>query len=218
MEGYAAPLELKYVDVEDKTYDVEGHTYPLYLTDKFYPIGWSKDGKFAYITEPADEAVGAYFFEFSIIDLNSSETVFSWKPEENPETGSLQQTWDENHTMFEEVLRQHGIVQQEKFALEALELEGSDKDPEIWMDTTMAFNSFICSSCVQKVRVIKGFDQDSKLLFEKTYGEYDLVLDENLAGTLRSPYENIQATMILYVSRGYEGPPHVYHFVLAGTR
>ena len=29
--------------------------------ENFYPVGWSKDGKFAYYLEPVDEACGCYF-------------------------------------------------------------------------------------------------------------------------------------------------------------
>lgn len=59
-ERYFVPSELKYCPQSDE-----------YLFDKFYPIGWSKDGHFAYITEPADEAAGLYFFKFRIQDRKS---------------------------------------------------------------------------------------------------------------------------------------------------
>ena len=43
-----------------------------YLTEFLFPIGWSKDGKLAYIIIPADEACGCYMFMFFIKDLKTS--------------------------------------------------------------------------------------------------------------------------------------------------
>ena len=47
-----------------------------FLEDKFYPIGWSKDGKFAYFVEPADEACGCYFGTFVIQDLKTDKVLW----------------------------------------------------------------------------------------------------------------------------------------------
>ena len=55
MEAYSCPSELKFCPQSSE-----------YLYEKFYPIGWSKNGLFAYIIEPVDEAAGQYFFKFVI--------------------------------------------------------------------------------------------------------------------------------------------------------
>lgn len=39
--------------------------------ENFFPIGWSKDGKFAYYLEPVDEACGCYFGKLVIVDLKN---------------------------------------------------------------------------------------------------------------------------------------------------
>ena len=109
-DHYSVPAELKYA--QEETYQVEDNTYPLYLIDKFYPIGWSKDGKLAYIEEPADEAVGAYFFQFHILDLNTGKDVFTWKPEEDPQEGSISQMFEDNKDLFEGKLKECNLVNQ----------------------------------------------------------------------------------------------------------
>ena len=48
-------------------------------TDGFYPIGWSRDGKFAYYVEPVDEECGCYFAELKIIDLQTDKVVWEFK-------------------------------------------------------------------------------------------------------------------------------------------
>ncbi len=46
--------------------------------DKFFPIGWSEDGNFAYITEPVAEGLGNYVFEIVIINVISGDTLWYW--------------------------------------------------------------------------------------------------------------------------------------------
>ena len=218
MQGYAVPGELKYV--EEKTYEYEGREYPQYIVDKFYPIGWSKDGKFAYIEEPADEAVGAYFFEFHILDLATGEEFFSWKPEEAPETGDITQMWNDHKDMFTQKLSQAGIIQQKEFKLDGLDVPYIGQNQKVWMETTMDEdeNGFSSGNVVKELQVFQGTQQDNKVIFQKTHVQYDLVLDESLAGVIKSPYQNLGGAMVIYMARGYEGPPHVYHFYFLGVK
>jgi hypothetical protein len=67
-------------------------TFPAYYgreewsrlyTEGFYPIGWSRDGKFAYYLEPVDEACGCYYAELVIQDLRTDEIL--WKFTNDPE-------------------------------------------------------------------------------------------------------------------------------------
>ena len=48
-------------------------------TDAFYPIGWSRDGKFAYYFEPVDEECGCYFAELAIMDLRTDKVLWHYK-------------------------------------------------------------------------------------------------------------------------------------------
>ena len=53
--------------------------YNRLYVDGFYPIGWSRDGKFAYYIEPVDEACGCYFAELIIQDLRTDKIVWHFK-------------------------------------------------------------------------------------------------------------------------------------------
>ncbi|MBR5398709.1 MAG: hypothetical protein IK103_02830 [Bacteroidales bacterium] len=202
-DHYSVPQELVYAEPE--TYQVDDQTFPLYLFDKFYPIGWSKDGKLAYMEEPADEAVGAYFFQFHILDLNTGKDVFTWKPEEDPEEGSLSQMFELNKELFEGKLKENSIIPQE-FKLE---------EANVKMDKTMAENPFIGSDVVKNVKITSG----ETVIYENLNNdEYNVNLDQNIAGVLKCPYSDMEAVMVKSILRGYEGPPHVYtfYFVKAG--
>jgi len=88
-------------------------------TDGFYPIGWSRDGKFAYYSEPVDEECGCYFAELAIVDLRTDKVLWEFKnkPQDRadasgaPLPDDMRKLWKRNEKMFVEKLRQHGIVQ-----------------------------------------------------------------------------------------------------------
>jgi len=196
-EHYSLPAELQYAEPE--TYQVEDKTYPLYIIDKFYPIGWSKDGKLAYMEEPADEAVGAYFFQFHILDLNTGKDVFSWKPEEDPEDGSLSQMFEDHKELFEGKLKEMGIIPQQ------FKLEESD----VTMDKSLVESDFWGCDVVKAVKISKG----GQVIYENENKEkYNSNLDQSIAGVLKCPDSNMAAVMVKTIQRGYEGPPHVYSF------
>ena len=93
--------------------------------DGFYPIGWSRDGKFAYYIEPVDEACGCYFGELIIQDLRTDKTLWPFKndPQERvdaqgaPIDDDLRKLWKRNEKMFVDKLREHKIDQVARFAL-----------------------------------------------------------------------------------------------------
>lgn len=209
-DSYSVPQELQYAEPE--TYQVEDQTYPLYLIDKFYPIGWSKDGKLAYMEEPADEAVGAYFFQFHILDLNTGKDVFSWKPEEDPEEGSLSQMFQDNKELFETELKKNGIIPCQ-FKLDGVDVPYIAEGAKVWMDKTSEESIFLGLDVIKEVKISCGTGQTGKVIYENVNNEeYNTTLDQEIAGTLKCPFQDMAAVMVKYVQRGYEGPPHVYHF------
>ena len=209
-EHYSVPAELQYA--QEETYQAGDQTYPLYIIDKFYPIGWSKDGKLAYIEEPADEAVGAYFFQFHILDLNTGKDVFTWKPEEDPEEGSISQMCQDNKELFESKLKENGIIPQ-TFKLEGVEVPFIAENAKVWMDKTPTESNFLGCDVIKNVKVSCGTPKENKVIFEDENNEdYNTTLNQDIAGTLKFPYGDMAAVMVKSTQRGYEGPPHVYHF------
>jgi hypothetical protein len=75
---YAKPSRLMLKGDENEVKEEE--TGQL-LREKFYPIGWSKDGKFAFLVEPPDEACGCYFAHLVIQDLLTDKILWERKYE-----------------------------------------------------------------------------------------------------------------------------------------
>ena len=72
------------------------------LREKLYPIGWSKDGKFAYLTEPPDEACGCYFVSIFIVDLRTDKILWTEKYDNdgNRKPDNLKDFWRKIKKIF----------------------------------------------------------------------------------------------------------------------
>jgi hypothetical protein len=194
----------------------------------FYPIGWSRDGKFAYYIEPVDEACGCYFAELVIQDLRTDKVLYHFKndwekhvdAEGAPIEDDIRKLWKRNETMFAEKLREHAIVQAPRFSL-----------------LPRTFRS-VGRSYTAKLTAVRSSDPDGnrrvrrlnlellsptlgkKSLYSKQYNGDDLwvsPLDSTVAGVFKSPHENRVAVVMLNVQRGWEGPPHTVDVRLAGA-
>ncbi|MEO6333896.1 MAG: hypothetical protein ABIO91_02845 [Pyrinomonadaceae bacterium] len=197
-------------------------------TDGFYPIGWSRDGKFAYYSEPVDEECGCYFAELAIVDLRTDKVVwqFTNKPQDRVDAkgetipDDMRKLWKRNEKLFSEKLREHNIIQTPRFVLMPATFRSAGK------------------SYTAKVSATKGDDPDGmnrvgklrldltsptlgkKTLFSADYkGDemYVSPLDAAVAGAFMSPFENRAAVVMIKVQRGWEGPPHNVDAQIAGA-
>lgn len=201
---YSLPKLITYVETDN-------------LVSNFYPIGWSKDGKLAYIEEPADEATGFYFFKLVVQDLKTDkqEIIFEYNESDEKEEATLQSTWNENYELFKEKLNAQKIIPIENIQLGKTEFENNEKKYQIEVKTETRNDDMFGLDVIKKAQVIvKSGDKEKNIL---TYKSDDgLILEFNVVGILQSPYENKVAVIYTTTQRGYEGPPHVIQAHIAG--
>ena len=205
-QNYTAPAELKYCRQSEE-----------YLFDKFYPIGWSKDGHFAYIVEPADEAAGLYFFEFVIQNMISDKKVWTWKPKDEVEEGSVKQMWKDYAMVFAEKLNQYGIIQQKDIKIEPTEFTNGGNKFKITIDNKMETCDFGFDVVKATDVFIKSPELGSKRIYSYTEKEISYTLSKIVAGVIKSPYEDRIAVIVKTEINGYEGPPNVISQFLVGA-
>lgn len=88
------------------------------LREKFFPLGWSKDGNFAYLVEPADEACGCYFAHLVIQDLKTDKILWEHKYDgDGNRKESLKTYWKKNKKEISAKLAEHRIVAQKQFEI-----------------------------------------------------------------------------------------------------
>jgi hypothetical protein len=198
------------------------------LEEGFYPIGWSRDGKFAYYTEPADEDCGCYFAYLTIVDLRTDKVLWEFKnnwEERVAADGSaieddIRKLWKRNEKVFAEKLREHNIEEVVRFSLLPPTFRSAGKSYTARV-TTLRGNDGDYLRRVRKLDLkLSSPLLGSKSLYSAEYKGDDMYgspLDVAVAGALKSPFENRVAVVTLTVNRGWEGPPHTVGIQIAGA-
>ncbi|HEX8847486.1 MAG TPA: hypothetical protein VF791_22780 [Pyrinomonadaceae bacterium] len=202
------------------------------IIEEFYPIGWSKDGKFAYYTEPGDEACGCYFAHLVIIDLVSDKVMwsFDYDSSEAEDAGrkkppvTIRALWRENQKLFSGKLRQYNIQPGVRFSV--LRFPANHKGDQLRTELKIKENRNEETSpygiVEQGTLQLISSRQGKKTVLEQNYVKQGedfqiLPLDLKVLGYLKSPFEPRAALMLIEVWRGYEGPPHTTRIKITGS-
>jgi hypothetical protein len=197
-------------------------TNSTFLTASFYPIGWSRDGKFAYYVEPADEACGCYFAEIVVQDLVTDKVVWSEKYSsdilEKPEDENLDSFWAKKQKKYSAKLNQYGIVPVDnpRLVFPSIESDGDVLTPKVAVriktDDDLEVIGNVTVSLESKRR-------GSKVVLRDVYkkGEVSGFRNAEIAGVLKSPFVDRIAIIIVEEYRGWEGPPNITGIKVSGA-
>lgn len=192
------------------------------IIERFYPVGFSKDGKFAYLVEPADEACGCYFADLIIQDLRTDKIL--WKKEYRGEEGSdntkSEDFWRKNQKAFSAKLKQYGIVAGKDFALKtgSFDYEGDGILPKL----EVALDTADLASYKVKGKItltLASKRRGSKTLYERRYDlkESNSISGAEIGGMIVSPFETRAIVILIETHRGYEGPPDITRLKIVGA-
>lgn len=212
-------IRRSFTDYYDKAFPQQ-----VLITEGFFPIGWSRDGKFAYYSEPGDEACGCYYAKLVIKDLKTDAVLYSFDYNSGDVEDVLKSRtpqsrnalWRYKRAEFSAKLKENNIIPQGRFAFLLLPLayEGDQLSTDLKVtDAAEQEYGRIKAASLQLVSKQKG----KKLIYEKSYGEDGIPMDLKVLGYLKSPYEPRIALVLIEVWRGYEGPPHVTHINVVGA-
>src|SRR5262245_13460021 len=193
--------------------------------DKFFPIGWSKDGKFGYYLEPVDEACGCYFGKLVIVDLKSDAVLwqFDYSSEDDEESSkkpkSLAALWNANRQLFSNKLKENNVEPQYLVRLLPFPIiENNDRiTPNLTIEKTHAPEAERIYGDVARVELdLTSRRNGKKTVLDQQYSEAK-PLYVGLIGYLKSPLEPRAAIILVEIYRGYEGPPHVGQVRIVGA-
>ena len=195
------------------------------LTCSFYPIGWSREGKFAYLIIHPDEARGSNHVELNIQDLTTDKIVYSTNSRdyENEDNKSLmKKAWNEMEQKVTAQLIFHKIEQENGVRLLSLPInqEGTILDCHVY--NRMGSNQYYSIPCIEATVVsLTKNGALGKKIFGQKYETGDpnslsRPLSNKIAGYLKSPFQNKIAFIYLTEYPGYEGPPSVQGVELIG--
>lgn len=196
---------------QDKGYDIV----------KFYPIGWSKDGRIAFIEYVSNSAVE--FWELNIQSLVNDSIVFSEQIHDsydlhpNQPTINLAYIWEENKDTFEKALNRYQIIQQDSFLL--LPYPIITEHDNLWINVTYTEAdlyedlSYSIEGHLQLDLLLLN-TQKSKTIYK---GDH-LAMGMDLPGYLKSPFEERVAILLATITPGQHfSPPHEVRFQLIGA-
>lgn len=202
-----------------------GVPYQRLYTEGFFPIGWSRDGKFAYYIEPVDEACGCYYATLIIQDMRSDKVLWEFKYDQSdrfegklaPED-TIAKLWAKNRTLFSGKLREHAI-EASRFTLlgktfanggrsyTAAAVAPIGRDDDGLARAKSVTLSFVSPKLGKKVLYSASYKGDM----------YTSPLDAGVAGIFKSPFEDRVAVVMIEVKRGYEGPPNTADVHIVGA-
>lgn len=192
------------------------------LTESFYPLGWSRDGKFAYFVEPPDEACGCYFSELVIQDMRTDKVL--WKKKyssedlDEPDTMTLEKYWPTKQKEFEAKLNFYKIIplKNAELLFPSINHEGDVLTPKMHVNIKTDDVYEVEGTATLKMTSAK---KGSKTLYQQIYRKKDTngFRAAEVSGILKSPFEPRVAVIVAQTIRGWEGPPHVIELKIAGA-
>jgi hypothetical protein len=203
----------------------QGQAFAL---EGFYPIGWSRDGKFAYYYEPDGGDCDCYIAKLMILNLKSDSVA--WLFEYN--SGGLEEAkkegkpysqdtlWVANQRLFFDKLRAHGIEQQLRFGWSSFPIHfkgdrlvaSLKTHPKPGLTEDERVYGVVGTATSQLTSRRHG----TKTIFKHSYDDTRPLFVADV-GYLKSPFEPRIAVALVEIYRGWEGPPHAGHVKLVGA-
>lgn len=217
---FGVPTRLKLNGVGEP--DPKEETHMALITASLYPLGWSRDGKFAYYLEPPDEECGCYFAELVIQDMRTDKVMwrkkYSSENLDQPDSMTLEKYWRSMRKLFEAKLNYYHIEPQKKFDLlfPSSKYNGDVLTPKIAVNITTDDVFEVNGTVVLKLHSDK---KGAKTLYKKIYrkNETSGFRAAEVSGMLQSPFGPRVAVVVVETIRGWEGPPHITSLRIVGS-
>lgn len=179
---------------------------------EFYAIGWSKDGKFAYLTyDGYDDGMGNKTdFYFAIQDMVWDDIVYTNVYRAEFVVSDAEQLWKERPEI-QQKCKEYGIVADEvEYAVFPFEKNGIEYTCELMYDFV---SDEMFSLSEYQVEIWKNYNQ-YKIIAD---GVSTYAAEIHAECAFFSPYENRMAVMIREYQYGFEGPPFSVEPVIFGS-
>lgn len=189
------------------------------------PLGWSRDGKFAYFLEEANEAVQNTTIHFIVQDLSTDERVEQQTFKASEQAGYSEETdnytvlsiWKRQEEAYRELIEKHKVqLGQGTDFLLLPALTDSISCSFFSRDKMRKNELFAIKEVAQHWLMVEDGKGAEKRIALQHMGQYDLILKTKPLGGFLSPFEQKVAIVDGLEKRGYEGPPNVLRLQVVG--
>lgn len=186
------------------------------IPGRLFPLGWSRDGKLAWVYEPPDEACGCYFFRLIVQDMVSDKVLWEYKYDSGElnkpgELSNLGELWQAKGEELEARLRSFGI-ERTGAVLQPL---SPNLEAVVHTKTLPEAQSQFGFAYLSSYEIEMRSPRGSKTIFKSGPLEPG-PLKVSVLGFFASPFEERGAVVVQETWRGWEGPPHTARFRLVG--
>jgi hypothetical protein len=195
------------------------------LKATIYPLGWSADGKFAYLIEEANEAVVNLTLHFIIQDMETDKQLIKNTFKASEQAGyreekglyTVKSVWAMQEEQYNRWITDHQISAGNGTVFYPLTEAKADwpyrfSSSNKMMHSDMFDLDFVSEHQLQATQQGVG----KKTIFQHTFSKYDLALATQAIGYFHSPFEERIAVVDAFERRGYEGPPNVLKMMVVG--
>ena len=192
---------------------------PLFVTgqnfhgidDRIFPLGWSEEGKFAWICKQSNEAADECAWRVTIQDMTSNKilTAEKFMMPDDP-ANDIAQLWDAHGKAITAMLDKHAVKRTPQ-AMDHLPLVLGKLRGSVFLpvtETVTGKHKDLQFTGVKSYRIFKSSEDRKAPLFERKYEDYLFPFSVAIGGCFVSPDEAHVAVVVTSCWRGWEGAPH----------
>ena len=189
-----------------------------FIYNNFYPLGYSDDGKIAYI-EDYDTTPGEFTLTKTFIqDLVNDKILWEDKyEEENLSLMGMDVFWKKRATKIQAKLKEYGIKPFENALFKPNAYNYKNNQYRLWSKSKNSFRKdwgmeFLGSSTI----ILGSKNLGDKVIDKQTYKD-EQILARKAIGFIPLGDSDRVAVVVANVYRGWEGPPHNLDYEIVGA-
>ncbi len=195
------------------------------LQERLYPLGWSEDGKMAYLIERTNEAVNNFTLTLFVQDMNTNRVVAEKTFKASEQKGyseeiqhTVQTVWAAQADAFNALLDAHQVRRANATQFyPGATIPVAGKPFQIGRDAKIAKQElFDVDVLTQSTLFLTDANGNRKEVNNYKFGKYNMVLAAKALGHFRSLDGRHIAIVDGWERRGYEGPPNVLKINIVG--
>lgn len=189
------------------------------LDARIFPLGWSADGKFAWLTRMIEEATDEGHWSVTILDTKTNK-VLQQDQFEVPDkmTDGAAKFWAAKAKKVQPILKKYGIKEQPVAMDHLPSALGRQRDLVVAAELEtkkMAMEEVGVGMGVESYTLHLRLGEKNSVLTQQKF-EYALPYAVSVSGCFYSPDQKFGVVVVTELMPGYEGPPNYRAFEMAG--
>jgi len=192
------------INLKDVEYNIETMTDAVFI-----PVGWSSDGKFAYIVDTYPDGFGDLVRDVVVQNMSSDKVMYE-KTNRGPEMDEAGIKRGEFPKVFQQALGVYEFSPKKDIEMMEFPLISGDYAYSVHIEqVTVLEEGHFYGDTIESYQVrIKRSDGTSKVVHRYSSAESALY-DVQVAGCIKSPYEERIAIVIAEIKHGFEASKSV---------